>query len=175
MVFKYIFYTVVIVIIFVSVAKGVGAPIFHVNGDDVEAVVSVCRLAAEWRQTFKRDCIVDIVCYRRHGHNSLDDPSLTQPLVYELIKHHPTALQIYTQSLIQQGLLRDEQQVRSMVDLVAQEYEDEFERSKAFHADPLEWLASNWQGMLCIHVLFDVVTAVFLIHKLCAVLCCAVL
>jgi 2-oxoglutarate dehydrogenase E1 component len=65
-----------------NVAKGVGAPIFHVNGDDVDAVVAVCRLAAEWRQEFRKDCVVDIICYRRHGHNSQEDPSITQPQMY---------------------------------------------------------------------------------------------
>ena len=79
-----------------NVAKGIESPIFHVNGDDVEAVIHVCRIAAEWRQTFHKDCVVDIVCYRRHGHNELDEPSLTQPLTYSEIRRHPPVLQLYT-------------------------------------------------------------------------------
>ena len=85
-------------------AQGVGAPIFHVNGDDVDAVVAVCRLAAEWRQTFRRDCVVDIVCYRRHGHNSQDDPSITQPQTYRRIRTHPTTLDIYERQLLAAGV-----------------------------------------------------------------------
>ena len=65
-----------------DVAKALNAPIFHVNGDDVEAVVRVCELAADWRQKWKSDVVVDIVCYRRYGHNEIDEPMFTQPLMY---------------------------------------------------------------------------------------------
>jgi 2-oxoglutarate dehydrogenase E1 component len=92
-----------------NVAKGVGAPIFHVNGDDVDAVVAVCQLAAQFRQVFHRDCVVDIVCFRRHGHNSLDDPSITQPQTYRRIQIHPTTLEIYERKLLQAGVLKQEQ------------------------------------------------------------------
>ena len=68
-----------------DVAKALNAPIFHVNGDDVEAVVHVCELAAEWRQTFHSDVVVDIVCYRRFGHNEIDEPSFTQPQMYKVV------------------------------------------------------------------------------------------
>ena len=97
-----------------------------------------------------RDCIVDIVCYRRHGHNSLDDPSLTQPLVYDLIKDHPTALQIYANKLLLTSphLIRDLNEVNEMQEKIVLEYEKEYESSKSYKPDPLEWLASNWQGML---------------------------
>ena len=67
-----------------DVAKALNAPIFHVNGDDVEAVVRVCELAADWRQTWKSDVIIDIVCYRRYGHNEGDEPMFTQPQMYEV-------------------------------------------------------------------------------------------
>ena len=67
-----------------DVAKALSAPIFHVNGDDVESVVRACELAAEWRQQWKSDVVVDIVCYRKHGHNEIDEPSFTQPLMYQV-------------------------------------------------------------------------------------------
>jgi len=73
-----------------DVAKALSAPIFHVNGDDIEAVVHVCELAAEWRQRFHSDVVVDIVCYRRFGHNEIDEPSFTQPKMYQVLSfQHP--------------------------------------------------------------------------------------
>ena len=74
-----------------DVAKCVDAPVFHVNGDDVEAVARVMELATEWRQTFGRDVVVDIVCYRKYGHNEIDEPMFTQPLMYKKIKTHRSA------------------------------------------------------------------------------------
>jgi 2-oxoglutarate dehydrogenase E1 component len=91
-----------------NVAKGVGAPIFHVNGDDVEAVVNVCRLATQWRQIFKKDVVIDIVCYRRHGHNNLDDPRITLPLLYQCIEQHPSLLEIYSKSLLDLNIVSKE-------------------------------------------------------------------
>jgi 2-oxoglutarate dehydrogenase E1 component len=128
-----------------SVAKGVGAPIFHVNADDVDAVINVFRLAVEWRQTFLRDCVVDLVCYRRHGHNSLDDPSITQPLLYSTIAEHPTVMEKYHTLLESQGALRPGQ-FDDMKNMYTKKYEEEFEKSKSYQPDPLDWLGSNWQG-----------------------------
>lgn len=124
-------------------AKGVGAPIFHVNADDVEAVVSVCKLAMEFRQKFGRDVVVDLVGYRRHGHNSQDDPSITQPLTYKLIQDHPTSLEIYCKKLIAEGL-RTHAEITSASIALSQEYEMSLKSN--YIPDPLEWLASNWQG-----------------------------
>ena len=86
-----------------DIAKMVDAPIFHVNGDDVEAVVHVTRLAARFRREFKRDVVVDIVCYRRHGHNETDEPNFTQPTMYARIAEHPRVSQIYTKKLLERG------------------------------------------------------------------------
>ena len=72
-----------------GVAAVVGAPVFHVNGDDPEAVLHVCELAVQYRQEFNTDVFIDMVCYRRHGHNEGDDPEFTQPEMYKFIKSHP--------------------------------------------------------------------------------------
>ena len=87
-----------------DVAKMVQAPIFHVNGDDPEAMVHVARLATEYRQKFHKDIVIDLFCYRRAGHNEGDEPSFTQPLMYRKIKHHPTAPEIHAKRLIGQGV-----------------------------------------------------------------------
>ncbi len=94
-------------------AHVVRAPVFHVNGDDPEAVVQAARLAAGYRQTFGADVVIDFVCYRRHGHNELDDPVLTQPVMYEQIRNHPTVVERYTKRLVEAGVV-DEAQVADM-------------------------------------------------------------
>ena len=91
-----------------DVAKAIQAPIFHVNGDDVEAVARVCRWAAKWRQRFKKDVVIDIVCYRKHGYNELDQPMFTQPLMYTAIKQVPTFKQ-YSEQLIKEGSVSADQ------------------------------------------------------------------
>ena len=88
-----------------DLAKMVQAPIFHVNGDDPEAVVHCAKIATEFRQKFNRDVVIDMVCYRRFGHNEGDEPSFTQPLMYKKIKTHPTTLQIYGKKLLNEGLI----------------------------------------------------------------------
>ena len=88
-----------------DVAKAIDAPIFHVNGDDVDAVVAVCELAADFRQAFGRDAVVDLVCYRRHGHQEIDNPMFTSPIMYSAIKSHPTVLQLYTRQLLDDGVV----------------------------------------------------------------------
>jgi 2-oxoglutarate dehydrogenase E1 component len=115
-----------------DVAKMIEAPVFHVNGDDPEAVCYVMQLALEFRVKFKRDVVIDMVCYRRHGHNESDEPSFTQPLMYKTIRAHPLVSAIYTQKLIDEGTLTQEDS-----DRIVQEYTDAMEAAfqKAKDAD----------------------------------------
>ncbi len=95
-----------------DVAKMVQAPIFHVNADDPEAVVFVTRLAADYRREFHKDVVIDLVCYRRHGHNESDEPAATQPMMYQKIRKHPTTKQIYADALVEEGTVTEDQAVR---------------------------------------------------------------
>ncbi|KAL3629978.1 hypothetical protein CASFOL_026290 [Castilleja foliolosa] len=128
-----------------DVAKALSAPIFHVNGDDVEAVVHACELAAEWRQKFHTDVVVDIVCYRRFGHNEIDEPSFTQPKMYKVIRNHPSALQIYQTKLVESGQVTKEDidKINSKVTSILNE---EFLASKDHITQRRDWLSAYWAG-----------------------------
>ena len=101
----------------------VQAPIFHVNGDDPEACIRVARLAFEYRQAFNKDVVIDLVCYRRRGHNEGDDPSYTQPLMYDLIEQKRSVRKLYTESLIGRGDITIEE-----AEQVLQDYQQQLER-----------------------------------------------
>ncbi|MGC1550182.1 MAG: 2-oxoglutarate dehydrogenase E1 component [Rhodanobacter sp.] len=90
-----------------DLAKMVTAPVFHVNGDDPEAVIEVTRLAYEYRKVFRRDVVIDLVCYRRHGHNEADEPNATQPIMYQVIRNRPPARELYAQQLVKEGVIAD--------------------------------------------------------------------
>jgi 2-oxoglutarate dehydrogenase E1 component len=92
-----------------DVARGVQAPIFHVNGDDPEAAIRVAQIAFDYRQQFKKDVVIDMFCYRRHGHNEADDPSYTQPILYRKIKDHPAVSKLYGERLVREGVLTAEE------------------------------------------------------------------
>jgi len=129
-----------------DVAKGVQAPIFHVNGDDPEAVVEVARAAAEFRHEFKKDAVIDLFCYRRHGHNETDEPAFTQPLMYRTIARHPTTRQIYAKRLAEAGVLR-EGEADAMATRFIAELETQFESAKSYRPNKADWLEGAWAGL----------------------------
>jgi 2-oxoglutarate dehydrogenase E1 component len=90
-----------------DLAKMVNAPVLHVNGDDPEAVILATRLAYEFRKQFRKDVVIDLVCYRRHGHNEADEPAATQPVMYQIIRKRPTARDLYQQQLVKEGVLAE--------------------------------------------------------------------
>jgi 2-oxoglutarate dehydrogenase E1 component len=128
-----------------EMAKIVQAPIFHVNGDDVEAVLHVSRVATEFRQQFRKDVVIDMWCYRRHGHNEGDEPSFTQPLMYAAIAKHPTTRQIYAKELADQGLV-SEDEGKELVDSFKLRLDKDFEASKSYKPNKADWLEGIWSG-----------------------------
>ncbi|KAI9136818.1 oxoglutarate dehydrogenase, E1 component [Paraphysoderma sedebokerense] len=143
-----------------DVAKTVGAPILHVNGDDVEAVVFACQVASDWRQTFKKDVVIDIVCYRRHGHNEVDQPAFTQPRMYETIKKQPPVLDKYIANLLSEGTL-SKQEVDEMKKRVWTILEESYQNSKDYKPTTKEWVSSNWDGFKSPKQLAQEVTPVY--------------
>src|SRR5437868_2294835 len=129
-----------------DVAKGVQAPILHVNGDDPEAVTFCCKLAIEFRQKFGRDIVIDMWCYRRFGHNEGDEPSFTQPLMYAAIKQHPPISQIYAQRLIAEGVVD-----QAWVDGFTRDYiahlEEEFDSAPSYEPNKADWFEGRWAGL----------------------------
>jgi 2-oxoglutarate dehydrogenase E1 component len=126
-----------------EVAKMVQAPIFHVNGDDAESVVYCARIATEYRQKFKRDVVIDIICYRRFGHNEGDEPSFTQPLMYKKIRAQATTLTIYGNQLIQEGVLGKEE-FQNEKDNFKKFLDAEFETSKSYIPNQIDWFTGSW-------------------------------
>jgi 2-oxoglutarate dehydrogenase E1 component len=129
-----------------DVAKAIQAPIFHVNGDDAEAVVHVCRIAAEFRQRFKKDVVVDMFCYRRFGHNEGDEPAFTQPLMYKAIGAHKSVRTTYADKLIAEGVVTAEEAAQQDRDFQAY-LESEFEASKSYKPNKADWLEGAWAGL----------------------------
>src|SRR5438105_566324 len=128
-----------------DVALMVQAPIFHVNGDDPEAVVHCARIATEFRQLFHKDVVIDMFCYRRFGHNETDEPSFTQPLMYSAIKDHPTTLALYATRLVAEGTLK-ESDVQVMLRAFNAQLDSEFEAAKTHRPDRADWLDGRWTG-----------------------------
>lgn len=129
-----------------DVAKGIQAPILHINGDDPEAVTFCCKLAIEFRQTFNRDIVIDMWCYRRFGHNEGDEPSFTQPLMYAAIKEHPPISAIYGKRLIEEGVVDQAWVDKTTADYVAH-LEEEFEASASYLPNKADWFEGRWTGL----------------------------
>ncbi|KAF0138560.1 MAG: 2-oxoglutarate dehydrogenase E1 component, partial [Rhodospirillaceae bacterium] len=130
-----------------DVAKGVQAPIFHVNGDDPEAVVHVARIATEFRQQFMADVVIDMICYRRYGHNEADEPGFTQPTMYKSIATHPTTRQIYVRKL-EDGALLQSGEAGAMVTHCRTHLEEAFEASASYWPNKADWLEGIWTGLV---------------------------
>jgi len=128
-----------------DVAKMVQAPIFHVNGDDPEAVVFACKVATEFRQRFRKDAVVDMFCYRRFGHNEADEPAFTQPLMYAAIKKHPSVIRRYTDRLKEEGIVSDDD-IEGWINEFHAILDDAFEGSKSYAPNEADWLKGKWAG-----------------------------
>ena len=129
-----------------DVAKIVMAPIFHVNADDPESVVHVSRIATEFRQKFAADAVIDIIGYRRYGHNEGDEPSFTQPIMYRKIADHPFVTKIYADKLIKEKKITEEQAKR-VYDNRNQFLEEEFQAGNNYLPNKADWLEGKWTGL----------------------------
>jgi 2-oxoglutarate dehydrogenase E1 component len=126
-----------------DIALMVEAPIFHVNGDDPEAVVHAARVATEYRQKFKKDVVLDIICYRRFGHNEGDEPMFTNPVMYNKIKTQKTTLTLYTERLVRDGLI-PEGEIEDMKATFQSYLNTEFEAGKNYKPNKADWLDGRW-------------------------------
>src|SRR6516225_6003585 len=128
-----------------DVAKMIEAPIFHCNGDDPEAVVFAAKIATEFRQKFQKPVVIDMFCYRRHGHNEGDEPSFTQPLMYKVIANHPSALEIYGNKLAAEGVVTAGEIDKMKADWRAR-LDVELEAAQSYRANKADWLDGRWAG-----------------------------
>ena len=133
-----------------DVAKMIEAPIFHVNGDDPEAVVFAAKIATEFRQKFQKPVVIDMFCYRRHGHNEGDEPSFTQPLMYKAIAAHPTTLEIYGKKLTEEGVVTATEVEHMKADWRAK-LDAELESAQSYRANKADWLDGRWAGFKSVH------------------------
>ncbi len=126
-----------------DLAKAVEAPIFHVNGDDVEAVIRVADIATRYRQTFKKDIVIDLICYRKYGHNEGDEPLYTQPVMYGKIKEHADLEKIYSQKLIAENVLSEAEYQKLVADFEAL-LSAEFDKAQDYKPKEADWLKKDW-------------------------------
>jgi 2-oxoglutarate dehydrogenase E1 component len=128
-----------------DVAKMIDAPIFHVNGDDPEAVVFAAKVAIEFRQKFHKPVVIDMFCYRRHGHNEGDEPAFTQPVMYKRIASHPSTLEIYSKRLIGEGVMTEGEVEKAKADWRAR-LDTELEAGSGYKPNKADWLDGKWAG-----------------------------
>ena len=129
-----------------DIALMVEAPIFHVNGDDPEAVVHAAKVAIEFRQMFGKDVVIDMFCYRRFGHNEGDEPMFTNPVMYKKIKTQKTTLQLYTERLVKDGLI-PEGEIEDMKAAFQAQLNEEFEAGKDYKPNKADWLDGRWSHL----------------------------
>src|SRR5690554_4745627 len=126
-----------------DVANMIQAPVFHVNGDDPEAVLYVTRLSLDYRMKFKRDVVIDLLCYRRHGHNEADEPAVTQPLMYRFIRNHPTVRKLYADRLIAEGVVTPDE-----VQRMEEDYQNGLKKDETFLRpvvhDAMSYAKTRW-------------------------------
>ncbi|WP_417672507.1 thiamine pyrophosphate-dependent enzyme, partial [Roseibium sp.] len=129
-----------------DMAKVIEAPILHVNADDPEAVTFAAKIAIEYRQTFGRPVVIDMICYRRFGHNEGDEPAFTQPIMYRKIRKHQTTLQLYSERLIKEGVVTADEVEQMKTDWRAH-LDGEFDAGQAFKPNKADWLDGKWSGL----------------------------
>jgi len=128
-----------------DLGKAFNCPIFHCNGDDPLAVSTALETAVEYRHEWGSDVIIDVICYRRNGHNELDQPAFTQPILYKEISRHPTTLQVFERRLLKEGTMTKEE-IDEIKSFVLESYEKDFEASKTYVKHEDDWLSSKWKG-----------------------------
>jgi 2-oxoglutarate dehydrogenase E1 component len=126
-------------------AKVIQAPVIHVNGDDIEKALMVARIAEAYRHKFKKDIVIDVVCYRKYGHNEGDEPMFTQPIMYELIKSKQSSVDIYSNHISASGLFSQEQIIEYRKEKMSF-FDQKFEQAKSYKPQESDWLKSKWQG-----------------------------
>ena len=126
-----------------DLAKAIEAPIFHVNGDDAEAVVRVSDIATRYRQTFKKDIVIDLICYRKYGHNEGDEPLYTQPVMYGKIKDHPSLEKIYSQKLIAEKVISESEHEKMLADFEGL-LSAEFDKATDYKPKEADWMKLDW-------------------------------
>ncbi len=130
-----------------DITKISAGPIFHVNGDQPEAVIRAARIAIAFQQEFQRDVVLDLIAYRRYGHNETDEPAFTQPKMYELIRARPTVREEYAQALLQAGAVKQEE-----IDAIDQaqyaKLEEEYQAAQSYRPNEADWLKGNWAGLV---------------------------
>ncbi len=129
-----------------DVAKMIEAPIFHVNGDNPEAVVHVAKIATEFRQRFQKPVVIDMFCYRRFGHNESDEPAFTQPLMYKKIRSHPTVVTLYSKRLIDDGVVSADE-VEAMKTTLRASLDVELHAADSYRPNKADWLDGRWAGL----------------------------